>query len=311
MPDGAATLAEQLRARREAHGRLRNEGRPDRFARRMAITAAIERLATRGGVNAIAEDVATALGGACGFSRVLFSRVERQEWIPVSAHVSSDQSATPFAWQCGARIPVRAMHLEHDVIRRRTPILVVDPLCDRRVSQSLLRDTASSPFVVAPVMAGRRVVGLLHVDRVSQNRAVDCEDRDDILAFADALGVLWESRVLWARLEQQTAALERALLRVADEVDPRGHPAARCAVPPNLPTTSPRTARSVGLTPAELDVLELLATGLPNAEIAARLCIAYGTVKSRVKRIYVKLGVHNRGGAAVFYLREWGGAGRS
>ncbi len=58
-----------------------------------------------------------------------------------------------------------------------------------------------------------------------------------------------------------------------------------------------------GLTVRELDVLNLLADGLTNGEIAQRLWIAPGTVRRHLENIYEKLGVHTRT-AAVAAARE-------
>lgn len=44
----------------------------------------------------------------------------------------------------------------------------------------------------------------------------------------------------------------------------------------------------------ELEVLRLLATGLSDEEIGAKLFIALGTVKWHVKNIFGKLGVGSR-----------------
>lgn len=48
------------------------------------------------------------------------------------------------------------------------------------------------------------------------------------------------------------------------------------------------------LTPPDIVLLEVLAKGLSNEEIAAKLHLAPGTVKNRLTRLYEKLGVKSR-----------------
>lgn len=56
--------------------------------------------------------------------------------------------------------------------------------------------------------------------------------------------------------------------------------------------------RSDALTARELEILELIALGLSNKEIAQRLCIQLATVKNHVHHILEKLGVNRRTQAA-------------
>ncbi|MBU0493977.1 MAG: response regulator transcription factor [Chloroflexi bacterium] len=60
------------------------------------------------------------------------------------------------------------------------------------------------------------------------------------------------------------------------------------------------------LTPREMEVLQLLAQGLSNRDIARRLVISSRTVNFHLDNVYAKLGVHSRTEAAVYALqRGW------
>lgn len=63
-------------------------------------------------------------------------------------------------------------------------------------------------------------------------------------------------------------------------------------------------ASSNGLTSRELEILAELATGNTDTEIAAKLHVHEGTVKTHIRNILRKLGVRNRTAAIAHALRE-------
>jgi DNA-binding NarL/FixJ family response regulator len=63
-------------------------------------------------------------------------------------------------------------------------------------------------------------------------------------------------------------------------------------------------ATSDALTPAEIDVLRLIATGHANKQIATQLSITEDTVKGRVKSILSKLGANDRTHAAMIGIKR-------
>jgi DNA-binding NarL/FixJ family response regulator len=75
----------------------------------------------------------------------------------------------------------------------------------------------------------------------------------------------------------------------------RDAPAARAAA-----GDRPGDETVASLTAREHEVLELIATGLTNDEIAGRLVLGAGTVKTHVNHIFLKLGVRNRAEAVIF-----------
>jgi len=78
------------------------------------------------------------------------------------------------------------------------------------------------------------------------------------------------------------------------------------ALAPAVAATLVRRASSPGpvLTEREVEILELLAEGIANREMARRLMVSEATVKSHLSHIYTKLGVDNRAGAVAKAIEQ-------
>lgn len=53
-----------------------------------------------------------------------------------------------------------------------------------------------------------------------------------------------------------------------------------------------------------MEILKMVIEGLTYIEIADRLCISYGTVRTHVKNIFEKLQVHNKKEATQIAIRK-------
>jgi DNA-binding NarL/FixJ family response regulator len=100
-----------------------------------------------------------------------------------------------------------------------------------------------------------------------------------------------------AGAEEIRAAVE-AVARGEAALDPaiQHHVLAAVSAPaePSVPDTPD------DLTPREVEVLQLIAEGLTNAEIAERLVVSAATVKSHVNHIFSKIGARDRAQAVVY-----------
>jgi LuxR family maltose regulon positive regulatory protein len=91
--------------------------------------------------------------------------------------------------------------------------------------------------------------------------------------------------LLWQAAERSSVAsyVAQLLAAAGEPLTPRGQP-----------TCSASAALIEPLSDRELEVLQLIAQGLSNREVAERLYIAQGTVKAHASSIYGKLGVNSR-----------------
>jgi DNA-binding CsgD family transcriptional regulator len=62
--------------------------------------------------------------------------------------------------------------------------------------------------------------------------------------------------------------------------------------------------RTAELTPRQLEIAELVAAGMSNAEIAERLFLSVRTVTSHLDHIYTRLGIGSRAALAAYAVES-------
>ena len=120
-----------------------------------------------------------------------------------------------------------------------------------------------------------------------------------VLAAADAYQAMREPRPHRPERSAEEAAAELRADVKAGRHDADAVEAVLGAAGHRVPR---RREGPAGLTAREVEVLRLLARGLPNKAIAERLVLSPRTVKNHVAHIYEKTGISTRAAAAVFAI---------
>jgi len=122
-----------------------------------------------------------------------------------------------------------------------------------------------------------------------------------VLAAADMAFAMSEDRPHRPALGPEVIARELVAEVAAKRLDAKAVDAVLAAL--GLPDRAPSSA-SHGLSERELEVSQLLARGKSNKEIGAQLHISPRTVQVHVGRIFEKLGVRSRAGAAIWLIEH-------
>jgi LuxR family transcriptional regulator, regulator of acetate metabolism len=264
------------------------------------VGAALRRLQTAASLQALFRSATLALCESAGFERAAIFSLRGRSLVLESAHPTAELAPEPL--QLGPWLH------ESEVLRQRRPLLVEDALSDPR-ALGLLAGARS--FVAAPIVCQGRALGLIHADFGLSGEPVTEFDRDTLWAFAEGFGYAVERSVLADRLRAQSERVV-ALVRSAEasvgdlskaEIQLGAETVSRPARGPH-PHRGERL--DAELTRREVEVLGMLAEGETNARIAQRLVVSQDTVKTHVKHILRKLGVHNRSQAVSRYFRAQG-----
>ena len=268
----------------------------------VGVGAALRRLQASASLEALFRDAAVALCESSGFERAAIFSLRGRSLVLESAHPSAELAPEPL--QLGPWLH------ESEVLRQRRPLLVEDASSDPR-ALGLLAGARS--FVAAPIVCQGRALGLIHADCGLSDEPVTAFDRDTLWAFAEGFGYAVERSVLADRLRAQSERVV-ALVRSA-EASVGDLSTAEIQIGADARRPPARAARAAHddcfdaeLTRREREVLGMLAEGETNARIAQRLVVSQDTVKTHVKHILRKLGVHNRSQAVSRYFRAQGGS---
>ncbi|WP_423461790.1 response regulator transcription factor [Promicromonospora sp. MS192] len=173
-----------------------------------------------------------------------------------------------------------------------------------------VHDTGDPEEAVARVAAGQvdvvlldvqmpRVTGLELLPRLSGATVVMLTHTDDPAAVAEAIAAGAAGYLVHGALEP-AAMLDAIRLcrngsQVVSGVSTVPAPAAAPAAPPAVRRL---------LSPREAEVMDLVADGLSNREVAAHLFVSEKTVKNHVNSLFAKLGVTTRSQAIVRWIQR-------
>jgi HD-GYP domain-containing protein (c-di-GMP phosphodiesterase class II) len=167
------------------------------------------------------------------------------------------------------------------------------------ITERMLRQSpALAPFGAIAVQHRERLDGSGYPRGLS-GAAISRTAR--ILAAADVYQAMREERPHRAARSAQAAAQELRFECRAGRLD---GDAVEAVLGAAGHATRRRSQRPAGLTPREIEVLQLLARGLSTKQIAERLGISRKTAANHIEHIYTKIDATNRAAASLFAVHH-------
>lgn len=279
-----------------------------RFEAVARIHAALAELRACPDVLSLLPAAVEAMARTCGLDRAVVSRLRGSSWrgeaVWIRPDLDPELAQVTRDYLTKTWTPLSRGTLETDLIRRRTA-MVVD-LADPGTTPPLMAASQSPGYVASPVFVSGRVVGFLQGDRLTGS-PLGAHDRDNLWTFAEGFGLVFERAVLLERLEAQRSQVRDAFARAEAQLEQT-----RDEIRLTRDSASPapgvlldllRPLEGGVLTSREREVVELMATGARNSEIAEKLVIGTETVKSHIRGAMRKLNATSRAEAVSNYLR--------
>jgi len=204
-------------------------------------------------------------------------------------------------------------------------VLIIAPYAAVRAGLRALLEVAGDIEVVGEAGSHDTVRHLLEISRV------DAVVLDSVAADLDVLPLIQEFDIAWVSLTDDPEAWVRLVNRdlpgwglLRKEADGReivnavravandlivldhtmGYLIASAESPPDAEQPPTESFPNAPLSAREREVLQLMALGLPNKQIAARLSISLSTVKFHVASILAKTGASSRTEAVTLGIRR-------
>ena len=279
------------------------------------VREALHRLRSAETMSQIIDRAAVEICRSCGVDRCVLMSMKEGRLIAESVHFGQDPEGqeewTGYALAHPPAIDPRDPEIE--LLRRHAAILVSDNATSRGVGD-ISRAAQSTGYVGAPVMVHGSVIGTLFADRTFTAETVDTVARDVVGVFTEGLSYALERTLLLGRMREQIGKIREVMAEAdttLDEMFDAGMSIRHDEATGDVdivgrgPVTPFKNAyRLMGLlTGREIEVIDLMARGASNADIANELVISEGTVKSHVKHILRKMRAANRTQAVSCYIR--------
>ncbi|HET9739083.1 MAG TPA: LuxR C-terminal-related transcriptional regulator, partial [Solirubrobacteraceae bacterium] len=279
------------------------------------VREALHRLRGAETMPQIIDRAAVEICRSCGVDRCVLMSMKEGRLIAESVHFGQDPDGqekwTGYALAHPPKIDPRDPEIE--LLRRHGPILVSNNATSRGVGD-ISRAAQSTGYVGAPVMVHGSVIGTLFADRTFTAETVDTVARDVVGVFAEGLSYALERTLLLGRMRHQIGKIREVMAEAdttLDEMFDAGMSMRHDEVTGDIDIVGrgpvmpfDNAYRMMGLlTRREIEVIDLMARGASNGDIANELVISEGTVKSHVKHILRKTRAANRTQAVSCYLR--------
>jgi pimeloyl-ACP methyl ester carboxylesterase/DNA-binding CsgD family transcriptional regulator len=231
---------------------------------------------------------------AGGFARL--TRLGEFDFEADPAQVGEWAAGTARAWGSGATFAARAPAMENNARYRDWAARMERHTCSPGSVEALCRWAATVD--VRPLLPGLRVPALvLHRGGDRTVPVADSRYLAGQIPGAAYVELAGEDHTLF--LGDQRATID-VIIGFLDRVVTAG--ALRAA----LGRADRRNAAGTGwdsLTPSEQEVARLIASGMTNSQVAARLRMSRHTVDGRLRRVFAKLGVNTRVELTAEYAR--------